>query len=133
MLASLLALPLMGTILKLLTAAVQVVVPLLVAVGDFAIWFVKQFFNGLKAIFDNLSVLAVIAVVIVGSGWYFKTWDNDKVLKQCLETPVKKLDTKKYVHPIKRKLPSVIYKQPTTSPQQSRPSPSRSFNPFEGN
>ena len=85
-------------------AALEILTPVLKLVVEGLMWFVRTFFQGLKAIFDNLSVLAVILVVMIGSGWYFKTWDNDKVLQKCEKTCPNPINKAKYKHPLKKKL-----------------------------
>lgn len=83
MFGSLLALPFIGTVFKALGAAIDVATPALKFVVESAIQFIKWFFKGCGVIFDNKSTLAVLAVVVVASGWYFRTWNDASVLRDC--------------------------------------------------
>lgn len=57
---------------KILDFVLPVLKPIGVALSEAAVWFVKEFWLGLKAIFDNLVVLAVI-IPLMGGMW---TWDH---------------------------------------------------------
>lgn len=81
MFGSLLALPFIGTVFKALGAAIDVATPALKFVVESAIQFIKWFFKGCGVIFDNKSTLAVLAVVVVASGYYFRTWNDAKVVE----------------------------------------------------
>ena len=98
---------------------------------DLVVWYCKQFWQGLGVIFHNLSTLAVLLAVLLAGGWYFKTWDNDKVLKQCITTCPNPVEPKKYYHPIKYKIIEKVAPQKiiTKAPPKVEPKP---FNPFGG-
>lgn len=107
----------LATLLKPLIEIGTIVLKTLI---DFISWYAKEFWNGLGVIFHNLSTLTVILVVFIIGGYYFKTWDNDKVLQQCVNTcPTVKVSEKdlkkKYSHPIKR-----IYKEPVRPQSQQK-------------
>lgn len=96
---------------------------------DFVGWYLKEFWKGLGVIFHNLSVLTVILVVFIGGGWYFKTWDNDRVLSQCQQTcttPLPQETVKKNTHPVKRYFNKTTTKYIPKVPQQRPPY----LNPF---
>lgn len=99
-------------------AAVEILTPVLKFVVEGVLWFVRTFFHGLKAVFDNLSVLAVILVVAVGSAWYFKTWDNDRVLQKCERTCPNPINKAKYKHPLKKKLEEKRILRAPVAPQR---------------
>lgn len=65
---------------KVFASVVDIVSPALKACVEGLVWLVKEFLQGLGIIFSNLSTLVVIVGVIIGSGWYFKTWDNQAII-----------------------------------------------------
>lgn len=67
--------------------------PIFTALGEFVVMFVKSFMDGLKVIFSNLSTLSVILIVIISSGWYFRTW-NDARVRAPLEQEIVELKQK---------------------------------------
>lgn len=74
---SFLAIPFLGSILAgiaailtMIATFMQIIQPILTAIVDAIVWFVKQFIAGLGVIFTNLSTLAVLAVLIIGVNWY---------------------------------------------------------------
>ncbi len=94
---------------------------------DFVSWYLKEFWTGLGVIFHNLSTLTVILALVIFSGWYFKNWDNDKVLKECLSNPPKtQAQISKYHNTIKKKTIGVVPYNPP--PKKTSPT----FNPFNG-
>lgn len=118
-----------GPILK---AILEIGTLIVTTVFNFIVWYIKEFFTGLGVVFHNLSVLTVILAALVTGGWYFKTWDNDKVLKDCIKTCPNPVEPKKYYHPVKRKVyekvaPSKLITK-VASKKESQP-----FNPFGGN
>jgi hypothetical protein len=95
---------------------------------EFISWYLSQFWKGLGVIFQNLSTLTVILAIIIGSGYYFKTWDNDKVLQQCINTCPNPIKQEKYYHPLKKKVYQAVGKKiEVTKP---KPAPTKTFNPF---
>lgn len=86
---------------------------------DFIGWYLKEFWKGLGVIFHNLSVLTVLLVVFIGGGYYFKTWDNDRVLKECIKTCPTPTVSSKYEHPLKKKVKS--YTRQIPKPMQRPP------------
>lgn len=83
MFSALLAIPVLGTVLKAVGAAIDIATPALKFVVESIIQFIKWFVAGCGVIFDNKSTLAVLAVVVVASGWYFRTWNDASVLRDC--------------------------------------------------
>lgn len=83
MFSALLATPVLGTVLKAVGAAIDIATPALKFVVESVIQFIKWFVTGCGVIFDNKSTLAVLAVVVVASGWYFRTWNDASVLRDC--------------------------------------------------
>lgn len=81
MFGSLLALPFISTISKALGAVIEIATPALKFVVEALIKFIKWFWQGLGVILDNKSTLAVMAVVVVASGYYFRTWNDAKVVE----------------------------------------------------
>lgn len=71
------------SILRMIASTWDVVMnmfkPILTALGEGVVYFCKNFMEGLGVIFKNLSTLSVIIVVIIFSGWYFRTWNDDKI------------------------------------------------------
>lgn len=58
---------------SVVSALAPVLGTILHAIVNFAIWYAKKFVAGLKVIFDNLSTLAVILVIVIATGWYTRT------------------------------------------------------------
>lgn len=83
MFAGLLSLPFISTINKLFGAAIEIATPVLKFVVESAIQFIKWFWQGCNVIIDNKSTLAVLLVAIAASGWYFRTWNDASVLRDC--------------------------------------------------
>ncbi len=81
MFGSLLALPFISTISKALGAMIEIATPALKFIVEALIKFIKWFWQGLGVILDNKSTLAVMAVVVVASGYYFRTWNDAKVVE----------------------------------------------------
>lgn len=94
-------------------------------------WYFKEFWKGLGVIFNNLSTLTVILAVIIGSGYYFRTWDNDKVLAECIKTCPAPIKQEKYYHPIKKKIYESVGKKIEIVKPRPKESP-KPFNPFGG-
>jgi hypothetical protein len=95
---------------------------------EFVVWYLKEFWKGLGVIFHNLSVLTVLLVVFIGGGWYFKTWDNDRILAKCKETCPAPVVSKVYDHPIKERIKKIYVRVPTQRPPLFKPKDS--FKPF---
>jgi len=120
-----------GVLPALLKSAIAVLTPVLTAVAEFAVWYIKTFWKGLGVIFSNLSVLTVLLVVFGLGGWMLKSWDNDKVLKECIKTCPTPKNPEKYYHPAKR----AFYKKFVPSKLQTgkvKQDVKPRFNPFQG-
>lgn len=85
-------------------ALVEFAKPLTKGLGEAIVFVIKSFFEGLKVCFSNLSTLTVIVVAIIFGGWYFQTW-NDNRVKAPLEKRIEELQ-KKCVAPavVKKKI-----------------------------
>lgn len=96
---SLAMLPFAGVLTALGKAVIEVATPIAKGLAEASVAFAKSFWKGLGVIWDNKSTLSVIAVVIVLSGYYFRTWDNEKVLKSCKQeiATIEKNVPKKYL------------------------------------
>lgn len=121
---------LLGLLPKIIGAFIEIATPVARAAIEFVIWYFKTFMKGLKATFDNLSVLLVILTVSIGSAWYFQKWDNDKIIKECLTKCPKPARDKnaflvKHIHPIKYKY---IYRNKPVYSKPQAPTPVRKFN-----
>ena len=89
--------PSIGTIISSTWSAIlEFAKPLLVAVSEGIVFFIKEFVKGCGVCLSNLSTLSVLLVAIVASGWYFQTW-NDKIVlapfKQEISILQKKVQT----------------------------------------
>lgn len=69
----------------MLNKILDILMPWLTGVGTFSVWFLKQFGVGLKALFDNLAVLAVIIPLVAGTWAYTKHVDR-QVIKERQHT-----------------------------------------------
>ena len=75
----------------------KVIQPILTGIAQFFVWFTKEFFSGLTAIFSNLSSFAVILVVVICTGVYIKNAEAVKCAmgmsdqKSYYESEIKKL------------------------------------------
>lgn len=122
----LLGIPFLKVITAFLTAAIEVIKPLITLVAEAIVMFVKNFWKGLGVIWDNPSVLTVLVVVFGLGGWYLKTWDNDKVLKECIRTCPNPINQKKYYHPLKR-----VFKKNVDAVTNKIKKPTATFKPFQ--
>lgn len=118
-------------IVPILKAALEVGTLVATTVFNFVVWYLKEFWTGLGVVFHNLSVLTVILAAIIGGGYYFKTWDNNKVLKECIKTCPAPKEPAKYYHPIKKKLYKAVGKPIVTKAGPKKET--STFNPFGGN
>lgn len=118
-------------IIPILKAAIEVGTLIATTVLNFVVWYLKEFWKGLGVVFHNLSVLTVLLAAIIGGGYYFKTWDNDKVLRECIKTCPAPKEPTKYYHPIKREVYKKLHK-PLVTKAAPKSTPS-TFNPFGGN
>lgn len=115
---------------SILTKLIELGTVLLSTLLSFVSWYLGEFWKGLGVIFNNLSTLTVILAIIIGSGWYFKSWDNDKVLQECIKTCPTPVVKKTYTNSLKKKIFGDTTKKILTKP---KPQETRTFNPFEGN
>ena len=99
---------------------------------DFVVWYCKQFISGIGAIFNNLSVLSVLIAVFIGGGWYFKSWDNDRVLQKCMQTCKTPVNPQKYYHPVKKVVYKYVAPQKLVYKKVDKPQV-QERNPFNGN
>lgn len=85
------------SVLRMVASSWEVIMgmlkPIFTALGEAVVSFAKSFMQGLGIIFSNLSTLSVIIVVIISSGWYFRTW-NDKEISEPLIEQIQELQGK---------------------------------------
>lgn len=63
----------------------DIIMPWATGFGTFCVWFIKQFGFGLKAILDNLVVMAVIIPLIAGTWGYTRHLDK-KIINERQHT-----------------------------------------------
>lgn len=120
-------------VLPFLKAAIEIGTLVLTTAFQFVVWYLKEFWKGLGVVFHNLSVLTVILAAMLGSAYYFKTWDNDKVLQECIKTcPAPEPKPKTYYNPVKKEIYKAVGKDITVKPAP-KPSKPSGFDPFRGN
>ena len=123
------ALPFLGFLKQLSEVLVFVFKNLMSFVG----WYLTEFWKGLGIIFQNLSTLTVLLAVLIFGGWYFKSWDNDKVLKQCIKTCPTPVKPERYYHPIKKKVyEKVAPKRIVLREKPSAPEPKQQWRSVDG-
>ena len=117
---SLLIAPFLGSILSIIASSVSMLNtatlglgPILQGIAGFMVWFVKEFFVGLGAIFQNPSTITVMMVLMVGTAYEVKRLDYYDCINQV--TIQKKFDA---IHKI-------------SSPPVTVPSPSGIPWPFD--
>ena len=68
-------LQIISSLLSMLNTATTFIGPLLQGLATFMVWYVKEFFMGLAVIVGNLSTLAVIFAIILGTSYYVHQHD----------------------------------------------------------
>lgn len=63
----------------MLNKVLEVLTPIGVGIAQGLVWFVKEFWLGIKGIFDNIVVLAVIIPLVFGTWAYTVRQNNDEV------------------------------------------------------
>lgn len=64
-----------ASILTILAAVCQGLIPLMQGLSSALVWFVKEFAQGVRVILSNLSTLTVIGVVVATTGLYLHHYD----------------------------------------------------------
>lgn len=82
MLSALLAVPVLGAVLKIFTTALEALSPAIKAVIEGIIYVLKKIGEGLIYIFSDVKAILALAAVAGAFGWYTMRLDNPKVIQK---------------------------------------------------